>query len=172
MYLLRHRPAEKYRPSHRQIAAKSEWENRRRHMDAAGFPKSRNDLEMKPARHRACLPRPKPGARRARSCYRNSDLAPRERNDSAEWSRSITAAGLSLGTKKPFQKLESKWSGRIEARIGLPTVNDIKALRQIVSKWRRRFHVQRLAGLEEKPRGGRQARFSPQCHGRNLGFGL
>ena len=62
MYLLRHMPAEKYRLSDRQIAAKSEREDRRRHMDAAEFPKSRNDIEMKPARHRACLPRPKPGA--------------------------------------------------------------------------------------------------------------
>jgi transposase len=33
--------------------------------------------------------------------------------------------------------------------------------RQIASKWRRRFHLQRLAGLEEHPRGGRPARFSP-----------
>ena len=34
--------------------------------------------------------------------------------------------------------------------------------RQIVSKWRKRFFDQRLAGLDEEPRGGRQARFSPQ----------
>ena len=47
----------------------------------------------------------------------------------------------------------------IAARLDTP--------RQIVSKWRRRFHVQRLSGLEEQPRGGRPARFSPQCHGRN-----
>jgi putative transposase len=34
--------------------------------------------------------------------------------------------------------------------------------RQIVSKWRQRFHRHRLAGLDEEPRGGRRARFSPQ----------
>lgn len=34
--------------------------------------------------------------------------------------------------------------------------------RQIVSKWRKRFFDQRLAGLDEEPRGGRRARFSPQ----------
>ena len=34
--------------------------------------------------------------------------------------------------------------------------------RQIVSKWRKRFFYQRLAGLDEEPRGGRSARFSPQ----------
>jgi len=41
----------------------------------------------------------------------------------------------------------------IAARLDIP--------RQIVSKWRRRFHIQRLAGLEEQPRGGRSGRFSP-----------
>ena len=34
--------------------------------------------------------------------------------------------------------------------------------RQIVSKWRKRFCTWRLPGLEEQPRGGRPARFSPQ----------
>ena len=33
--------------------------------------------------------------------------------------------------------------------------------RQIVSKWRKRFCQARLPGLEDEPRGGRQARFSP-----------
>ena len=42
----------------------------------------------------------------------------------------------------------------IAARLDTP--------RQIVSKWRHRFFEERLAGLEEDPRGGRAARFSPQ----------
>ena len=52
----------------------------------------------------------------------------------------------------------------IAARLDTP--------RQIVSKWRRRFCVQRLVGLDEQPRGGRPARFSPQRHGRDQGSGL
>ncbi len=39
--------------------------------------------------------------------------------------------------------------------------------RQIVSKWRKRFFDERIAGLEERPRGGRPARFSPQRGRRN-----
>ena len=38
--------------------------------------------------------------------------------------------------------------------------------RQIVSKWRKRFFEERFAGLDERPRGGRPARFSPQHRGR------
>jgi transposase len=34
--------------------------------------------------------------------------------------------------------------------------------RQIVSKWRRRFHDERLSGLDELPRSGRPVHFSPQ----------
>jgi len=34
--------------------------------------------------------------------------------------------------------------------------------RQIVSKWRKRFCLARFPGLEDDPRGGRHARFSPQ----------
>ena len=42
----------------------------------------------------------------------------------------------------------------IAARLDTP--------RQIVSKWRHRFFDDRIPGLEEEPRGGRAARFSPQ----------
>src|SRR5881397_3573856 len=42
----------------------------------------------------------------------------------------------------------------IAARLDTP--------RQIVSKWRKRFFEERLAGLEEQARGGRPPRFSPQ----------
>jgi LuxR family maltose regulon positive regulatory protein len=41
----------------------------------------------------------------------------------------------------------------IAARLDTP--------RQIVSKWRKRFCLMRLPGLEAQPRGGRKARFSP-----------
>src|SRR5436190_10823890 len=41
----------------------------------------------------------------------------------------------------------------IAARLDTP--------RQIVSKWRKRFFEHRLAGLEEQPRRGRPAGFSP-----------
>ena len=33
--------------------------------------------------------------------------------------------------------------------------------RPVVSKWRQRFYRDRLAGLEERPRGGRPSTFSP-----------
>jgi transposase len=33
--------------------------------------------------------------------------------------------------------------------------------REVVSKWRKRFFQQGLAGLEERPRGGRPPAFSP-----------
>lgn len=49
----------------------------------------------------------------------------------------------------------------IAARLDTP--------RQIVSKWRKRFCLFRLPGLEEQPRGGRPARFSPQRGGRGSG---
>lgn len=52
------------------------------------------------------------------------------------------------------------WSNhQIAARLDTP--------RQIVSKWRKRFFEQRLAGLEERPRRGRPAVFSPRGRDRD-----
>ena len=41
----------------------------------------------------------------------------------------------------------------------------LNARREVVSKWRKRFFEEGLAGLEERPRRGRPARFSPQRGG-------
>jgi transposase len=69
------------------------------------------------------------------------------------------------------RKYTSPYCNVVRAKIillaaeGLP--NDVIAARldtprQIVSKWRKRFCLARLPGLEAQPRGGRKARFSPQ----------
>lgn len=52
----------------------------------------------------------------------------------------------------------------IAARLDTP--------RQIVSKWRKRFCLWRLPGLEEQPRGGRPLRFSPRRGRGGQGAGL
>lgn len=71
------------------------------------------------------------------------------------------------------RKYTSPYRDVIRAKIVLLAAqglsNDVIATRldtprQIVSKWRKRFALQRLPGLEEQPRGGRPARFSPQPH--------
>ena len=59
---------------------------------------------------------------------------------------------------------EGLGNDEIAARLDTP--------RQIVSKWRKRFFEQRLAGLEEQPRQGRPAQFSPQRRGRDQGSGV
>ncbi len=47
---------------------------------------------------------------------------------------------------------------QIAARLDTP--------RQVVSKWRKRFFDKRLAGLEDRSRRGRPARFSHRSRGR------
>jgi Homeodomain-like domain-containing protein len=72
------------------------------------------------------------------------------------------------------RKYTSPYRDVIRAKIVLLAAqglsNDLIAVRldtprQIVSKWRKRFAMFRLPGLEEQPRGGRPARFSPQSRG-------
>jgi transposase len=69
------------------------------------------------------------------------------------------------------RKYTSPYRDVIRAKIVLLATeglgNDVIAARldtprQIVNKWRHRFFEQRVPGLEEAPRGGRAARFSPQ----------
>jgi len=44
--------------------------------------------------------------------------------------------------------------------------------RQVVSKWRKRFFLERLAGLEDRPRRGRPSGFSPSGRRRGQGAGV
>ena len=44
--------------------------------------------------------------------------------------------------------------------------------RPVVSKWRKRFFRERLAGLEERPRAGRPSVFPPSGRGAREGSGL
>ena len=69
------------------------------------------------------------------------------------------------------RKYTSPYCDVIRAKIILLAdaglANDIIASRldtprQIVSKWRKRFSLARMPGLQARPRGGRKARFSPQ----------
>lgn len=50
---------------------------------------------------------------------------------------------------------------QIAARLDTP--------RQVVSKWRKRFHEQRLAGLDDLPRVGRPPAFPPRGRGGDQG---
>jgi transposase-like protein len=40
---------------------------------------------------------------------------------------------------------------------------------QVVSKWRKRFFLERIAGLAERPRTGRPPAFPPSARGRGQG---
>ena len=71
---------------------------------------------------------------------------------------------------KPAHRYTSPYSDVVRARIVLYAAeglgNDeiaarLDTPRQVVSKWRKRFYDERLAGLTDLPRGGRPPSFSP-----------
>src|SRR5262252_7561941 len=89
--------------------------------------------------------------------------------------RSPFEISLSSDERQALESLARKYTSPycdvIRARIILLAdkglSNDVIASRldmprQIVSKWRKRFSLARMPGLEAQPRGGRKARFSPQ----------
>ena len=93
------------------------------------------------------------------------ELTDRERAELFSRSRKYTSPYRDvIRAKIVLLASEGLSNDAIAARLDTP--------RQIVSKWRKRFHTHRLTGLEEWPRGGRPARFSPQCRGRGEGTGL
>ena len=102
-------------------------------------------------------------------------------------SRLVLRGGLSLSRSSPFrivltseeqEKLETRarkytspYRDVIRAKVVLLAAqglsNDVIATRldtprQIVSKWRKRFFEERLAGLEDEPRIGRPPVFPPR----------
>jgi len=58
------------------------------------------------------------------------------------------------GPKRENRWLKGLENKEIASRVDMP--------RQIVSKWRKRFFEQRLAGLQDCPGCGRPSRFSPK----------
>ena len=94
------------------------------------------------------------------------DIVPRRSPYDIELSRAERAELMARS-----HSYTSRYRDVIRAKIVLLAsqgmANDVIAAkldtpRQIVSKWRQRFCAERLPGLEEQPRGGRPARFSPQ----------
>jgi transposase len=88
--------------------------------------------------------------------------------------KSLFNVNLSSGERQMLESMARKYTSSycdvIRAKVILLAdeglSNDVISSRldtprQIVSKWRKRFALARLPGLEAQPRGGRKARFSP-----------
>ena len=85
----------------------------------------------------------------------NIELSPEERKHLEEMAGKYTSPYRDvIRAKIVLYAAEGLRNDQIAARLDTP--------RQIVSKWRKRFFEQRLPGLEEQPRRGRPAGFSPQ----------
>lgn len=85
------------------------------------------------------------------------DLTPQERAELERRAARYTASYREVVRAKVVLMAAMGYENKfIAASLSLPV--------QIVSKWRKRFFEQRLEGLDERPRRGRPAAFSP--HGR------
>jgi transposase len=81
-------------------------------------------------------------------------LMEEERQRLQEVARKYTSPYCDVARAKVIlMAAEGLQNKEIGLRLDLP--------RQIVSKWRKRFCVQRVAGLESRPRRGRPRTFSP-----------
>lgn len=81
-------------------------------------------------------------------------LSPNERRLLERRSRQYTLSYRDVVRAKIVLLAADGWANQaIGERLDTP--------RPVVSKWRQRFYRDRLAGLEERPRGGRPSTFSP-----------
>lgn len=86
------------------------------------------------------------------------ELSPREREVLEARARKYTSAYRDVVRAKAILlAAEGRENKEIAELVGLP--------RQVVSKWRKRFFEERLAGLEDRPRGGRPSVFPPSPGG-------
>jgi len=85
------------------------------------------------------------------------------------------SAGDRTRLEAMVRSFTSPYRDAVRAKIVLYAARDLRndeiagrldTPRQIVSKWRKRFFEKGLAGLEERPRGGRPAGFPPRRRGR------
>jgi transposase len=82
------------------------------------------------------------------------ELAPEERRVLEARARKYTLPHRDVVRAKAILLAADGWENEeIAARLDLS--------RPKVSKWRKRFFEQRLAGLEDRPRGGRPSAFPP-----------
>ena len=83
------------------------------------------------------------------------DLTDEEQRDLAARARAYTSPYCEvLRAKIVLLAADGLRNDEIAARLDTP--------RQVVSKWRKRFYEQRLAGLTDLPRGGRPPGFPPR----------
>jgi transposase-like protein len=90
------------------------------------------------------------------------ELSPAERSALESTSRRYTAPYRDVVRARIVLYAATGAENReIARRLELPV--------QIVSKWRKRFFEERLAGLAERPRTGRRPAFPPSARGRRQG---